>query len=182
LQEKHKRIWLLFQLSDELAPLGEELHPFVSIIKRCLRHASSEALDTLVGRLGAIRHKYLSGLRFILGLDEAQRASRMYPQSFISSTNPDRFRSIIHEIVRVFIKWPIKLIMSGTSVSLKDFECAMASGVAKSEAVRVFHKLGMFDTLPKLKSFVERYVPASILESDSGHRLLQRMREYLLGR
>ena len=40
----------------------------------------------------------------------------------------------------------------------------------------------MFDTLPKLKSFAERYVPAYILESDSGHRLQQRMREYLLGR
>jgi hypothetical protein len=36
--------------------------------------------------------------------------------------------------------------------------------------------------LPKLESFVERYLPASILESDSGHRLQKRMREYLLGR
>ena len=72
--------------------------------------------------------------------------------------------------------------MSGTNVSRKDLEDSMLSGVSKAQAVEMFHELGMFDTLPKLRSFVERYVPAYILESDSGHRLQQRMREYLLGR
>jgi hypothetical protein len=183
LQEKHKRIWLLFQLSDELVPFSRNLHPFVRIIRKCLHRASNEALNELVERLNDIRHEYLPQSHFVLGLDEAQRASRLYPRSFISSTNPDKFRSIIREVFEVFTKSPIKLIVSGTSLSLADLEDSMASGVSKpAEAVKLFHKLGMFDNWPKLKSFLERYVPGSILNSPSGYRIQHQMREYLQGR
>ena len=183
LQEKHKRIWLLFQLSDDLHPFSG-LHPFVQIIRNCLRHASGDALDVLVERFINIRRDMLSGSDFILGLDEAQRASRLYPRSFISSTNPDKFRSIIREVVKVFTESPIKLIVSGTDLSLPDLRDAMSSGVTKPTvlSVRLFHKFGMFDTWPKLRSFLERYIPANIFESLSGRRLQQRMREYLQGR
>jgi hypothetical protein len=181
LQEKHKRIWLLFQLSDELVP--GDFHPFVRIVRNCLRHASEPALEVLVERLNAIRDDILPGEHFIFGLDEAQQASRMYPRSFISSTTPHTFRSIIREIYKVFTWSPIKFIVSGTSLSLPDIMDTMASGVSKPvTVVQLFHRLGMFDTWPKLKSFLERYTPASIFESPSGRRLQQRMREYLQGR
>jgi hypothetical protein len=182
LQEKHKRIWLLLQLSDELLPFSG-LHPFVRIIRNCLPHASDAALDTLVGRLDEIRSDYLPGSHFVLGLDEAQQASRLYPRTFTSSTKPNEFRSIIREMANVFTESPIKLIVSGTDLPLPELEFAMASGVSKrAEAVQLFHKLGMFDTWPKLKAFLERYIPASIFESRSGRRLQLRMREYLQGR
>jgi len=183
LQEKHKRIWLLFQLSDQLGPHGGTLHPFVQIIRNCLRHASNDALVTLVERLNDIRNEYLPQSHFIFGLDEAQRAARLYPHSFISSTSEVSYRSIIREIVKVFTKSPIKLVVSGTGLSLGDLREAMASGVSKpAGAVTVFHQLGMFDTWPKLKPFLERYVPTSILKSKSGCRLQLRIQEYLLGR
>jgi hypothetical protein len=57
----------------------------------------------------------------------------------------------------------------------------MASGVSKAD-VFLFHNLGMFDTWEKLKPFLERFIPASFLQSPSGYRLEIRMREYLLGR
>jgi hypothetical protein len=180
LQEKHKRIWLLFQLSDNL---GGALHPFVRIIRNCLRNASHDALDILVGCLNQIRDICLPKSHFIVGLDEAQHAARLYPYSFISSTNNGAFRSIIREIVTVFTKSSIKLVVSGTGLSLGDLREAVGSGVSKpAEAVEVFHRLGMFDTWPKLKLFLERYVPAPILKSPSGFRLQQRIREYLQGR
>jgi hypothetical protein len=70
--------------------------------------------------------------------------------------------------------------VSGTALSLAELEDDKVSGVSKpANAVQVFHNLGMFDTWPKMKSFLERYVPASILESPSGYRLQKRMREYL---
>ena len=81
LQEKHKRIWLLFQLYDQ-PPRGGILHPFVQIIKKCLRHASNEALVTLIERLTGIREKYLPQSHFIVVLDEAQWAARLYPYSW----------------------------------------------------------------------------------------------------
>ncbi|KIM71364.1 hypothetical protein PILCRDRAFT_93899, partial [Piloderma croceum F 1598] len=112
LQEKHKRIWLLFQLSDQLGT-HNALHPFVRIIRNCLRQASDAVLDKLVERLNPIREKYLPyNSRFIFGLDEAQRATRLYPYSFVSSNNDGVFRSIIREICKVFTKSPIKLVVS----------------------------------------------------------------------
>jgi hypothetical protein len=183
LQEEHKYYWLLFQLSDELAPSSDSSHPFVRIITECLHRATDEALNLLVGRLEEIRYQYLSHSHFILVLDEAQRASRLYPRCFISSTNPDKFQSIIREVVKVFTKLPIKLVVAGTGLRLAELEDALASGVSNpAETVQLFHNLGMFDTWPKLKSFLERYVPASIFESPSGYRLQQRIWEYLQGR
>ena len=180
LQEKHKRIWLLFQLSDSLCGA---LHPFVQIIRNCLQNASHDALDILVGRLNRIRDNCFPKSQFIVGLDEAQHAARLYPNSFISSTNNEVFRSIIREMATVFTKSSIKLVVSGTGLSLDDLTEAMGSGVSKpSEGIQQFHQLGMFDTWLKLKSFLERYVPATVLESHSGYRLQQRIREYLQGR
>ncbi|KAM6498778.1 hypothetical protein JOM56_006726, partial [Amanita muscaria] len=176
LQEKHKRIWLLFQLFDQLDSQGGTLHPFVRIIRHCLPHASAEALDILIGRLDTIRARYLPLSRFI--------AIRLYPRSFVSSTNNEVFRSILREIVKVFTKSPIKLVVSGTGLSLGDLEDSMASGVSKptTNTTILSHGLGMFDTWPKLKAFLDRYVPASFSETPSGYRLQQRIREYLLGR
>jgi hypothetical protein len=150
----------------------------------CLSDVSNEAFDALVERLNYIRRDILPDPYFIFVLDEAQHASRLYPRSFISSTDPNELRSIIREVAKIFTKSPIKLIVSGTNLSLADLEDAMpwASGVSKPKAVQLFHKLGMLDTWPKLKSLLKRYVPASIFESRSGHRLQQRMREYLQGR
>ena len=60
LQENHKHIWLLFQLFDRLDPHIATLHPFVQITRNCLRHASNEALDILIGRLDTIRDKFFT--------------------------------------------------------------------------------------------------------------------------
>ena len=181
LQEKHKRIWLLFQISDNLVPSARNFHPFVRIM--CLKCASSEALDDLLDRFGDILRDYLSNSHFIVGLDEAQWASRKYLRPFISSHNPVIFRSIIREITVVLTKLPIKLVLSGTGLSLEEVQDSIASGVSKlHNAVKVVHELGMFDTWEKLKPFLQRYIPASILYSDSGEHLQQRMRDYLQGR
>ena len=53
LEEKHKRIWLLFQLSDDAVPFSGKRHPFVRMMSY-LRLASDEALDCKVGSPAAI--------------------------------------------------------------------------------------------------------------------------------
>jgi hypothetical protein len=149
---------------------------------KILSRALSSALDILVERFVGIRRKYLPS-HFIFGLDEAQQASRMYPRSFISSRDPNTFRSIIREVADLFTNLPIKLIVSGTGLSLEEVQDSMASGVSKANnAVHLFHELGMFDTWRKLESFLKRYIPASTLDSESGRHLKPRMREYLQGR
>ena len=179
LQEKHKRFWLWFQLFGEV-PFGGT-HPFVRIMN-CTRSASDDALDVLIGCLNDILCDVLNDPHFILGLDEAQWASRLYPHSFISSTDAATTRSIIREVAKVFTKLPIKLVVSGTGLSLQELNDTMASGVSKPAPVELFHNLGMFDTWQDVKLFVDRYIPAYIFETNSGRHLQQQMREYLLGR
>ena len=180
LLEKHKRIWLLFQSFDPLEPLGTA-HPFVRVMGQ-LHRASDEALDTLIRRLDKIRDTYMPQTQFILAVDEAQRLAMTFPHSFISSTDPELPRSMIREVAKVSTILRGKLVVAGTGLSLEDLSDALASGVSKFEEVDLFHGLGMFDTPQKLKSFFQRYIPASILESTSWLRLQQRIREYLLGR
>jgi hypothetical protein len=185
LQEKHKHIWLLFQLSDWAVPLCGNSHPFLRVID-CLRLASDEALNELVVRLDTIRRDILSDSHFVLALDEAQYASGKYPRAFMSSTESSTFRSIIREIVKIVVALPsyppMKIVLSGTSLSLAEVSDAMTSGVSKSAGIHLFYELGMFDTWKDLKSFLQRYIPATILESESGKCLQERMREYLQGR
>jgi hypothetical protein len=182
LQEKHKRIWLLFQLSDELDPRGDSAHPFVRIMRNCLPRASSHALDILIGRLDNIRDTYLSPEQFLCALDEAQGAVTMYRNCFISRADPTVYRSILREVSAVVTKWPFKLVVSGTGVSMSELREAVASGVSKPTGVDLFHDLGMFDTWTKLESFFTNYVPASVWQSDSWVRLQIRIREHLRGR
>jgi hypothetical protein len=182
LQEKHKRAWLLFQLSDDLDPELSPGHPFTLIIDNCLKHASDEALDELIGRLNTIL-KRLPRAKFMIVLDEAQWAVRSLPRSFLSSTDDTVFRSILREMVKVFAVPSVNLVVSGTGLSLGDLHDATASGVSKPlESVAVEFNLGMFETWEKLKKFLERYIPASFLETASGYCLQRRIREYLLGR
>jgi hypothetical protein len=176
LLEKHKRIWLLFQ-SDSIS---SERHPFLWIVNKCLRKASPQALHIMVDRLHDIRREYFPESNFIFGLDEAQRATRLYPYSFISSTKSNRYRSVIREIAKVFSK-SVDLVVSGTGLPLEELREAVASGVSKDD-IFVFHDLGMFDTWEKLQPFLERYLPASFWQTPSGDHLKKRIREYLLGR
>jgi hypothetical protein len=88
-------------------------------------------------------------------------------------------RFIICEVVKVFTKLPIKLIVSGTGVLLQDLQDAIVSRVSKPDAVQLFHKLGMFDIWPKLKSFIDHYISTHIFNSSSGLHLEQQMKKYL---
>ena len=178
---KHRRTWLLFQLSDALSPGDRGTHPFIRI-GECLNHASERDLDEMLGRLRRVLQKYLPRSSLIFALDEAQVAMRLYPNPFLSSTNTQAFRSVLREIVRVFTRLPVKLVVSGTGLSLAEVSESLNSGVGKLENFELFHNLGMFDTWPKMKATLQKYIPPSVLESHSGGRLQQRIWEYLSGR
>ena len=80
-------------------------------------------------------------------LDEAQQAQRLFPCSLISATKSDKFCSIICEVVKVFTIPRVKLIVSGTGLSLAELEDSFTPGVSKhTRKGQVFHELGMFDT------------------------------------
>ena len=178
---KHQRLWLLFQLSNPL-PGFETPHPFV-MMNECLNRASDGALRTLIQDFERIRLEYFPETRFTIALDEAQQAVRLYRFCFLSSGEPFKLRSILCEIVKVFSSLSVRIVVSGTGLSLEEVEDARNSSVGKPLGqFEAFVELGMFDNPLKLEATLQRYIPTSILESPSGKSLRTRIREYLPGR
>ncbi|KAF8505280.1 hypothetical protein BU17DRAFT_71445 [Hysterangium stoloniferum] len=181
LRPEHRQMWLLFQLSNCLPGL-QTLHPFVRI-KNCLNVASDEVLRALISGLDTIHATYFPKSEFIIALDEAQYAARLYQYSFVSSTSPNIFRSVLREIVTGFLRSSVKVIVSGTGLSLEQVEDVLSSSVGKPPGqFETFVELGMLDDPLKLDATLRQYIPPSFLESESGKFLQQRIREYLPGR
>ena len=141
------------------------LRPFVRIIINCLRRRASDmGLNALVDHLNHIRDKYLPyDSRFIFGLDEVQRATRLYHYSFVSSNNDRVFNQSSAKYLK---SSPNHRSSSWCQVRICHWQSQrkLWSPVVSKPAgsVILFHKLGMFDTWPKMEPFMERYVPASI--------------------
>jgi hypothetical protein len=174
----HRRIWLLFQLSSPL-PRFETLHPFIRMMN-CLDCASDTALTTLIGDFEDIHSKYFPQSKFVIALDEAQQAARLYRFSFLSCSDHSKFRSILREIVKVFSVLEVKIVVSGTGLSLDEVEDALTSSVRKPPGqFETFVELGMLDDP---EAIMRQYIPPFILESMSGKSLQLRIREYLPGR
>jgi hypothetical protein len=175
---EHRRIWLLFQLSNPLSGF-ETLHPFVRM-KNCLDSASDRALTTLIGDFENLHSKYFRHSKFVIALDEAQQAARLHRFSFLSSSDPSIFRSILREIIKVFSVLVVKIVVSGTGLSLEEVEDALTSSVGKPPGqFETFVQLGMLNSP---EAILRQYIPPLILESVSGKSLQLRIREYLLGR
>ena len=178
---EHQRLWLLFQLSNPL-PGFVTSHPFVTM-KECLNCASDDALSTIIKDFEQIRTEYFPESRFTIALDEAQQTVRLHRFSFLSAREPTKFRSILREIVKVFSKLMVMIVVSGTGLSLEEVEDALHSSVAKPLGkFETFVDLGMFDDPLKLEATVKQYIPSRILESSSGKILQLRILEYLPGR
>ncbi|KAF8522941.1 hypothetical protein BU17DRAFT_86519 [Hysterangium stoloniferum] len=182
LRPEHRRMWLLFQLSSRL-PGPQTLHPFVQM-KNCLDLASGGVLRELISGLCTIHSRHFPTSEFIMALDEAQHVAQLYRYPFISSSSPKIFRSVLQEIVEVFLRLSVKVIVSGTGLSLGEVEdTLLSSSVGKpSSRFETFVDLGMSNDPLKLDATFRQYMPPSFLESESGKYLQERIREYFLGR
>jgi len=180
--------WLMFQLSDLLDPNDRDSHPFDKINITCLGGAP-DALRTLVRlRLGTIRTKYFHrDPRFFFVLDEAQVAARSSPSAFVSSKDLSKPRSILRAIIDVWVALTlpnIPFIVSGTGLSLDTVDEVFSSGVGKpaAQGFYVFHDVGSFDTKESQRTYLDHYIPQSLLTSTTGIALCKRMLDWLLGR
>ncbi|KAK2462810.1 hypothetical protein APHAL10511_005201 [Amanita phalloides] len=180
LTEKDKHLWLKFQLSEAIKPntIGP-VHPFVRVIA-LLNQVPLDILAGIPGLLVNIQDQYFAGEPIVYVIDEAQVAVRTHPSAFLSS-GTQRPRSILREIVRVVSRYPVKLVVSGTGLSLEDFESTLVSGVSKRN-VDLVHHLGGFDNWESMEPFIRRYVPSPVLETKEGAMLQYRIRQYLTGR
>ena len=174
---EHRRLWLLFQLHNPL-PGSKTPHPFITM-NECLDRATEHALRTLIYDFDNTHRQYFPESKFIIALDEAQVASRMYRYSFLTSRDPRKFRSILSEIVKVLSDFQV--VVSGTgNLSWKDVDDNTNTSVGKPPSrFQRFSELGMFDDSLKVEATLRKYIPPSVLESDFGTSLQLQIQEHL---
>ncbi|KAL1728086.1 hypothetical protein EV714DRAFT_274954 [Schizophyllum commune] len=205
LSQGHKQSWLLLQL----LPIFDVPHPEASIPDEQRRILNSDIFEALMVRL--IQHEIparhlASILREVLQevislitisfpkehllfvIDEAQGLVKEFPNAFLSVSAVGERRPILREIVAtlttVIASWHqyIVILGLGTGLSEQHIREAVATVSGKPTPFGTHSELGAFDTPAAVRAYVQRYVPKEVLETPSGHMLLQRCWELLRGR
>ena len=118
-------------------------------------------------------------------LDEAQYAATQHSNAFKSDTG-NAPRPILREIVKAWETQSsghgIFMVVAGTGISKDVVDQAMASAIMKESKYRWCSDTGAFDDLDEQRRYVERYLPPSLLLSNSGMRLIRRIGYWLRGR
>ena len=118
-------------------------------------------------------------------LDEAQYAATQHNSSFRSDQNGS-YRPILREIVKAWegqsFGQGVFMVVAGTGISKDVVDQAMASAIMKDSRYRWCSDTGAFDLQDVQKRYLRKYLPQSLLQTDAGARLLERVWYWLHGR
>ena len=118
-------------------------------------------------------------------LDEAQYAATQHNSSFRSDQNGS-YRPILREIVKAWegqsFGQGVFMVVAGTGISKDVVDQAMASAIMKDSRYRWCSDTGAFDFQHVQTHYMRKYLPQSLLQSESGVRLLERVWYWLHGR
>lgn len=195
-QGPYKERWLLFQLQPSL------LHPKIWDVFDDLAGKLSQATDSYMNT--KTKALLLRVRKFCTGeagcdpatpstvhtplfcvLDEAQYAATEHCSAFRSDQNGTH-RPILREIVRAWegqsFGQGVFMVVAGTGISKDVVDQAMASAIMKDSKYRWCSDTGAFDQKDIQRRYMLKYLPPSLIESDSGKRLLERVWYWLHGR
>lgn len=118
-------------------------------------------------------------------LDEAQYAATQHSSSFRSDHN-GYHRPILREIVRAWegqsCGQGVFMVVAGTGISKDVVDQAMASAIMKDSRYRWCSDTGAFDEQEVQRLYLLKYLPPSLVTTNSGTRLLERVWYWLHGR
>ncbi|KAF8970889.1 hypothetical protein BDZ97DRAFT_1694140 [Flammula alnicola] len=118
-------------------------------------------------------------------LDEAQHAATQHSSSFRSDHN-GAHRPILREIVKAWESQSfgqgVFMVVAGTGISKDVVDQAMASAIMKDSRYRWCSDTGAFDRKDVQRQYMQKYIPKSLLQSEVGVRLLERVWYWLHGR
>ena len=124
-------------------------------------------------------------LPFFCVLDEAQYAATQHNSSFRSDQNGSH-RPILREIVKAWegqaFGEGVFMIVAGTGISKDVVDQAMASAIMKDSRYRWCSDTGAFDRQDIQLKYLQKYLPESLLSSEPGRRLVERVWYWLHGR
>ncbi len=180
--DEYRKRWLLLQLHPGM------VHPRIWDIFDHLSNMLSAASDQYID---AQTQELLKRVReicacdadssstrtpFFCVLDEAQFAATQCTTSFRSDQN-GKHRPILREIVHAWegqtLGQGVFMVVAGTGISKDVVDQAMASAIMKDSRYRWCSDTGAFDTEDAQHRYLAKYLPKSLLKSQSGKRLLE---------
>jgi hypothetical protein len=190
--EIYQERWLLLQLQPQLAhPTRWDIFDALSckLSKASGNYISSQTHRLLDRVRGLCSSRKLDSraeeIPFFCILDEAQYAATQHTTSFRSDQNGDQ-RPILREIVRTWEEQTLGkgvfMVVAGTGISKDVVDQAIASAIMKDSKYRWCSDTGAFDTKEVQQKYLAKYLPASLLQSATGKRLLGRAWYWLRGR
>ncbi|KAH9475550.1 hypothetical protein JR316_0012665 [Psilocybe cubensis] len=118
-------------------------------------------------------------------LDEAQHAATQHNSSFRSDQN-GAHRPILREVVKAWegqsFGQGVFMVVAGTGISKDVVDQAMASAIMKDSRYRWCSDTGAFDHKEVQVRYLQKYLPQSLLDSNAGVRLVERIWYWLHGR
>ncbi|RDB22393.1 hypothetical protein Hypma_010467 [Hypsizygus marmoreus] len=197
-----KQRWLLLQLQPSL------LHPRIwdvfDHLTTKLSHATNAYINTTTKTLLAlvrqkcidtapsptcgastIKTPSMNQTPLFCVLDEAQYAATQHCSAF-KSEDGRAHRPILREIVRTWegqsCGHGMFMVVAGTGISKDVVDQAMSSAIMKDSKYRWCSDTGAFDDLHVQRRYLEKYLPPSLISTNSGKRLMERIGYWLHGR
>ncbi|KAF8584789.1 hypothetical protein K439DRAFT_1633194 [Ramaria rubella] len=116
-------------------------------------------------------------------IDEAQAAARSHEKAFISSaTSSPLSRPVLKSLSKFMHSCNFQVILTGTDISIDKIGTAIVSSSLKSPEFQFFHETGSLDDVKNHAAYMERYLPASLLQGEAGEQLRRRSWHWLRGR
>ena len=185
----HPQVWDVF---DELScKLSNASDSFINTTTKTLLSATRSYLSLVVQQPGGpITPPQMSTVEtaqipLFCVLDEAQYAASQHNSSFRSDQNGS-YRPILREIVKAWegqsFGQGVFMVVAGTGISKDVVDQAMASAIMKDSRYRWCSDTGAFDLQDVQAHYLRKYLPQSLLQTEAGVRLLERVWYWLHGR
>ena len=182
----HPQVWDVF---DELScKLSNASDSFINTTTKMLlsnvrSHLSVEPRDPITASQMSTAETAQTPLFCVL--DEAQYAATQHNSSFRSDQNGS-YRPILREIVKAWegqsFGQGVFMVVAGTGISKDVVDQAMASAIMKDSRYRWCSDTGAFDLQHVQTHYLRKYLPQSLLQTEAGVRLLERVWYWLHGR
>jgi hypothetical protein len=164
--EAHKRLWLFIQIDPEYY-LGSDVF---RTLTETIINTDLQASRVILSERSRIE-QILGPAVIFSALDETQMLINKSQDFFCSEQDPTQPRPILRALFPLFLTCK-PLIMSGTSLSMRDVTDIYGSVVAKDGPdVVTFTELGAFETQEDQRLYLEHYLPEDVLSPELAGRI-----------
>ncbi|KAF8584064.1 hypothetical protein K439DRAFT_1660894 [Ramaria rubella] len=178
--DEAKGLWTILQVDP--TNFGHSYDIFNDLFQLLEGITNSDLHERFSNELRAANDRLRS--RLVCVVDEAQAAARSHEEAFISSfeTSSPQSRPVLKSLSKFMHSCDFQVILTGTDISIDQIGTAIVSTSLKNPEFQFFHETGSLDDVKNHAAYMERYLPASLLQGEAGKQLRRRSWHWLRGR